>query len=72
MTFEIQKNKLGYPYLKKVDRFKNFLTDGRGLWVSIGRLSDAGIERIVEANKNNGLSVLIDEDNVYRALVLTD
>lgn len=71
MTLEIHV-KNGKPYLKKVDRYRNSYIDGRGNWVPIGRSSDTGIERIIEANRQNGLMVLIDEDGVYRALVCSD
>lgn len=72
MTFEIHANKLGKPYLKKVDRYRNIQTEGIGTWAPIGRVTDTGIERVVRINQQHGLLVLIDEDGVYRALVLTD
>jgi hypothetical protein len=72
MVFEIHANKLGKPYLKKVDRYRVVSEEGRGQWMSIGRLSDPGIERIVKLNQENGLIVLIDDEDIYRALVLTE
>jgi hypothetical protein len=72
MVFEIHANKLGKPYLKKVDRYRVVSEECRGQWMSIGRLSDPGIERIVKLNQENGLIVLIDDEDIYRALVLTE
>lgn len=71
MVFEIRMNKLNKPFLQKIDRPRTS-KDGRGQWVEIGRLSNTGIENIIRANQRNGYMVLIDEDNVYRVLVLTD
>ena len=72
MVFEIHKNKLGKPYLKKVDRPRRASEDGRGLWVDIGHIGHTGIDRVVRVNQRAGLLVLLDQDGTYRALVLTD
>ena len=72
MTFEIHANKIGKPYLKKVERKRNIREEGRGTWAPIGRVTDTGIERVVKINQQNGMIVLVDEDGVYRVLVLTD
>lgn len=72
MTFEIHANKLGKPYLKKVERRRNIREEGRGTWMPIGRLTDTGIERVIKINQQAGGIVLIDEEGVYRILVLTD
>jgi hypothetical protein len=72
ITFEIHPDKSGFPYLKKVERRRNTQEEGRGKWVSIGKATDGGIERVIELNRRNGMIVLIDEDGTYRALILTD
>jgi hypothetical protein len=72
MVFEIHANKLGKPYLKKVDRPRKVSEDGRGLWVDIGNIGHTGIDRVVRTNQKNGLLVLMDDTGTYRALVLTD
>jgi len=72
MVFEIHANKLGKPYLKKIDRPRRVSVDGRGLWVDIGSIGHTGIERVVRTNRAAGLLVVLDEDGNYRALVLTD
>jgi len=71
-TFEIHANKLGKPYLKKVERRRDFKTEGRGTWAPIGRITDIGIERVVRLNTKAGLLVLPDEEGTFRVLVLTD
>jgi len=72
MIFEIHANKLGKPYLKKVDRPRRTSEDGRGTWVPIGRLSEIGIENALSMNAMHGYRAILDEDNTYRVLVLTD
>lgn len=72
MTFEIHANDLGKPYLKKVERRRNIQLEGRGSWMPIGKITDTGINRVIELNRKNGLLVLVDQDGVYRVLVLTD
>jgi len=72
MTFEIHANKIGKPFLKKVDRMRIWSKDGRATWTPIGHITDKDIERTVRINQTYGLIVLIDEDGVYRALILTD
>jgi hypothetical protein len=73
MTFEIHANKLGKPYLKKVERRRNIQEEGRGSWMPVGRVTDTGIEKVVRINQKVGkLLCLPDEDGVFRVLVLTD
>lgn len=71
MVYEIHANKIGNPYLKKVDRTKR-REDGRGMWVEIGRITNFGIENAIRHNQEAGYIVLIDEDGIYRMLVLSD
>lgn len=72
MHFEIAKNKLGNPYLKKSTRPHLRSVDGRGQWVQIGKLTDNGIERSIRTNQEQGLLVLLDDEGYYRTLVLTE
>ena len=72
MIYEIHANKLGKPFLKKVDRPRKTSVDGRGNWVPIGRLSEYGIENAIRVNTENGYCPILDEDNIYRVLVLTE
>lgn len=73
MTFEIHANKIGKPYLKKVERRRNIREEGRGTWMPIGRITDTGIDRVIRINKEVGkLLCLPDEDGVFRVLVLID
>ncbi len=72
VTFEIHANKIGKPYLKKVERQRNIREEGRGRWMPIGRVTDTGIDRVVRLNQRNGLICLIDQEGTYRVLVLTD
>ena len=72
MTFEIHADKHGKPYLKKVERRRNIREEGRGSWMSIGKISDTGIDRVVKINQKSGLLVLPDEEGNFRVLVLTD
>jgi hypothetical protein len=71
MVFEIHSDRFGHPFLKKVDR-RRTNQDGRGHWVEIGRADQKGIEKYVKVNQKTGHVVLLDEDGVYRMLVLTD
>jgi hypothetical protein len=70
MVFEIHKNKSGSPVLKRVDRLRR-RDEGRGMWVEIGRSDQKGIERFVAENEKQGYLVLMDDQGVYRALILT-
>jgi hypothetical protein len=72
MAYEIQKNKLNEPYLKWVDRPRKPSEEGRGLWVDVGRVTDKGIEQILRRNEDEGYIFLVDENDTYRVLVLTD
>jgi hypothetical protein len=72
MVFEIHPNKLGNPYLKKVDRYRVISEEGRGQWMSVGRITDEGIDHVVRLNRKNGLIVLPDDEGNYRVLVLTE
>lgn len=71
-TLEIHADKDGKPYLKKIERRRNIREEGRGLWMPIGRATDTEIERVLRLNKASGNLILIDEEGVYRVLVLTD
>lgn len=71
MVYETILDKNKNPCLKKVDR-PYLRSEGRGVWVEIGRVDHIGIERLVTINRNMGHLVLPDEDGFYRALVLTD
>lgn len=73
ITFEIHTNKLGKPYLKKVERRRNLREEGRGKWMPIGNVTDTGIDHVVRVNREVGkLICLMDEDGTWRVLVLTD
>jgi hypothetical protein len=72
MTYEIYADEHNEPYLKWVERKPN-TPRVRGHWVPIGKITDFTIERTIQINQEvGGLLVLIDEDHVYRALVLID
>jgi len=71
MVYEVSMDKNNKPCLKKVDR-PYLRSEGRGVWVEIGRADHVGIEKFVAINRKNGLLVLPDEDGFYRALVLTE
>lgn len=71
MVFEIYTDKQGNPRLKRVDRPRR-REDGRGMWVEIGKSDQRGIERFVASNEDQGYLVLMDDEGVYRALILTD
>jgi hypothetical protein len=73
VTYEIHPDKNGNPYLKRVERRRNIQEEGRGKWVSIGRDTDLGIEKVIRINEQvGGLICLPDETGTWRALVLTD
>jgi len=72
VTFEIHPDKNGKPYLKKVERRRNIQEEGRGAWMPIGRDTDHEMDRVLRLNKAAGNLVLIDQDGIYRVLVLTD
>lgn len=66
--YEIRETLYGEQYLRWVDRRRT----ERGLWVMVGHSNEPGIETFVGLNREMGLTVLIDEDGYYRALVLKD
>jgi len=67
---EIRIDKFGKPYLVWTNRKRE--PGERGVWVEIGHKNYYNIEEIVQANKQLGLDVLIDEEGFYRAFILKD
>jgi hypothetical protein len=70
LQFEVQMDLKRGLYLKAVRRYRYPFE--RGIWVEVGHKKDPQIEQIIKLNRSLGLEVLIDEDNVYRALVCKD
>lgn len=57
-------------YLKRVQRYRKPFE--RGIWIEVAPKKHPDAQRLVRMNQQIGLEVLIDENNVYRALVLKD